>query len=572
MKESLRIAIAQINPIVGDLGYNREKICLFTEEAKKVFADVIVFPELAVCGYPPEDLLLKPHFVRDNIRALRSIVKCADDIISIIGFADMDESEDIYNAAAVAGRGKVLAVYHKNFLPNYGVFDEKRYFKEGKENLIFRSGGVTFGVTICEDIWHEKGPYCEQAAGGARLLFNISASPFHAGKSKERFELLSKMAKRTGAFVCYVNLVGGQDELVFDGRSLILDPKGDIITSAAEFSEDLVLADIPIGALAPRKSVKKRKSGLKKVDIHFAGNDPERPPIHPVLHKKMGDVEEIYNALVLGTRDYVLKNGFGKVVLGLSGGIDSSLTAAIACDALDRENVTGVSMPSMFSSEETKNDARKIAENLGVRYLEVPINDIFQSYMGSLGNEVFDASHDLTEQNLQARIRGNMLMAFSNKFGWLVLTTGNKSETAVGYCTLYGDMAGGYAVIKDVPKTMVYELADFVNKKYGRPVIPDSVIKRVPTAELAPGQKDTDSLPPYDILDKVLKSYIEEDKSASTIKGGNITDTLVRKVINMVDKNEYKRRQAPAGVKITPKAFGKDRRLPITNRYAETGK
>jgi NAD+ synthase (glutamine-hydrolysing) len=571
MRERLRIAIAQINPIVGDLEHNRDKIRSYIEEAKSDFADIVVFPELAVCGYPPEDLLLKPHFVKDNIKALKDILRAANGITAIVGFADRDEKGNIYNAAAVMTGGKVAGVYRKNILPDYGVFDEKRYFAAGTDNHVFRIGGVVFGVSICEDIWHEKGPQVAQARSGAKLLFNMSASPFHAGKGGEHLAMLAKRARDSRAHIVYANLVGGQDELVFDGRSMLIGPSGKVLATAREFSEDLVVADIMIKDLSAKGKGKKAAPGVKAHNIPFKQKDAKRNRVTPPVHEKMSRLEEIYSALVLGTRDYALKNGFSKAVLGLSGGIDSSLTAVIARDALGKDNVVGLSMPSRYSSEGTKSDSKQMAGNLGVRFIEIPINEIFDVYIKTLGGEVCDTGHGLTGQNLQARIRGNILMAFSNRFGWLVLTTGNKSETAAGYCTLYGDMAGGYAVIKDVPKTVVYELARFVNKREGQEVIPASVIERAPSAELAPGQKDTDSLPPYDILDGIIKAYIEEDRSFDQIKRSGVNGELLRKVINMVDRNEYKRRQAPAGVKITPKAFGRNRRMPITNRYRGAG-
>ncbi len=554
--QKTRIALAQINPTVGALEANRDKIKDYIGKAKKNMADMVVFPELAICGYPPEDLLLKPHFIRDNVRMLNSLKRCTRGITAVIGFADIDGRRKVYNAAAVLRNGKLKGVYRKNELPNYGVFDERRYFTPGNKSGVFRMGEVVFGVNICEDIWTDKGPYREQAKAGAKLFLNISASPYHAGKGEERRRLLSRRAREVRSFVCYTNLVGGQDELIFDGRSLVLGPAGRTIASGREFEEDLIFADLDI----PVPSGRSRKK------------DQGRPPIPASRHKKLNRVEEIYSALVLGTRDYVKKNGFRKVVLGLSGGMDSALTAVIAYDALGKENVIGLSMPSQYSSRGTVSDAKKIADNLGIKMIQIPIKRIFGAYMKILKKKFAGKRPDVTEENLQARIRGNLLMAFSNKYGWLVLATGNKSETAVGYCTLYGDMVGGFAVIKDVPKTLVYELAGFVNERSKRGLIPQSVFTRPPSAELKRGQKDTDLLPPYDFLDPVLKAYIEEDKGFYKIREKGVKPGLLKKLINMVDRNEYKRRQGPSGIKITPKAFGKDRRLPVTNRYRESGR
>ncbi len=570
MDRKVRIAIAQINPTVGDLKANRDKIKDYIEKAKEHLADIVVFPELAVCGYPPEDLLLKPHFIRDNVKALNSLTGCTRDITAIIGFADMDGKGNVYNAAAVIHDEKLKGIYRKSELPNYSVFDERRYFRPGDKNMVFSLGKLVFGVNICEDLWADRGPYKAQAQAGAKILFNISASPYYAGKSEERRRLLSGRARGSKVFLCYANLVGGQDELVFDGRSRVLDPAGNIIVSARGFEEDIVFADLDIRVPFRKKTASQGARGVKKIYLPYNSRNNDRPPVSRTVHRRMNRVEEIYRALVLGIRDYAGKNGFQKAVLGLSGGIDSALTAVIACDALGNENVIGISMPSQYSSRGTVNDAARLADNLGIRSITVPIRDIFNVYLGVLKKRFGGAKPGAAEQNLQARIRGNILMAFSNRYGWLVLATGNKSETAVGYCTLYGDMAGGFAVIKDVPKTLVYNLAGFVNRKHKKSLIPPSVITRPPSAELKPRQKDTDSLPPYELLDPVLKAYIEEDRSCDEIRVKGMKAGVLKKVINMVDKSEYKRRQAAPGIKITPRAFGKDRRLPITNRYRES--
>ncbi|RLE11986.1 NAD+ synthase, partial [Candidatus Aerophobetes bacterium] len=537
----VRVALSQINPTVGDLKGNAEKILHFVKEAKKVKADIVTFPELSVCGYPPEDLLLKKRFVKDNLKTLEFIAGNISGIIAVIGFVGEDKEGNIYNSAAIIKDRKIKGVYNKIELPNYGGFDEKRYFKQGNKILVFVVGKIAFGVNICEDIWKKNGVAKIQKDRGAKIIINISSSPYHTGKAKLREKLLMERTEETKAYICYNNLVGGQDELVFDGASLILSPEGKEIARGKQFEEDLVIADLKVNSESEFKS--------KEYDyIIELGNleDIELPVLKIKKPKRLTPLEEIYKALTLGTRDYVRKNGFEKVVIGLSGGIDSSLTAVIACDALGKENVVGISMPSRYSSEGTRKDAKILAQNLGIKFIEIPIDKIFNSYLESLREKFQGLSPDITEENIQARIRGNILMALSNKFGYLVLTTGNKSEVSCGYCTLYGDMAGGFNVLKDVFKTLVYKLANFRNRKEKNNLILESIIKRPPTAELRPDQKDQDVLPPYSILDEILKKYVEEGKSYTEIAVENKFDPqLIKKVIKMVDRNEYKRRQAP---------------------------
>ena len=557
-----RIALAQLNPTVGDLSGNRQMIIDSIRRAKARGADMAVFPELIICGYPPEDLLFKEHFVRENQKALRSLFRETKGIAAVVGFIDTDRQGRLYNAAAVICGGALKGIYRKEELPNYGVFDEKRYFHHGGGNKIFSMNGMRFGVSICEDIWKEGGVCARQAAQGARLLINISCSPYDVGKLKLREQLLKKRARQTKAYVCYVNLVGGQDELVFDGGSLVIDPRGAIIASAKQFEEDLLIADLNLNG---RKRAAAAKPGVIALRRDTAVRKKE--VIQTRLSRRLTQHERIYSALVLGTRDYARKNGFQKAVLGLSGGMDSSLVAVIAADALGVENVIGVTMPSRFTSKGTRTDAQRVAENLGIRLIVFPIEKLFKVYLEQLKTLLKPSGFGLAEENLQARIRGNILMTLSNKYNWLVLTTGNKSEVAVGYCTLYGDMTGGFAVIKDVPKTMVYELAEFRNGR-GKAVIPASVLKRAPTAELRANQRDRDSLPPYDVLDAMLKEYVEQHWSLSQMARSKPLP-LIKKVIALVDRSEYKRRQAPPGIKISPRAFGKDWRLPITNKYRE---
>ena len=565
MPKTLRLAMAQINVVVGDIDGNAQKIIEWMRRAADAGADIVTFPELAVTGYPPEDLLLKPHFIDANLTALSQIAAQSENITAVIGF--VDRKDDIFNAAAIAQGGKVVSVYHKMYLPNYGVFDEFRYFHAGSLSPVFKIGDATVGVSICEDIWYPDGPYFHQAlSGGAHILINISSSPYHAGKRRWRERMLATRATDNTVVVAYTNLVGGQDELVFDGDSMVFDAHGEIIARGKQFEEDLVVVDIDIEAVFRQrlKDPRRRQQTIAsespafEIQKRVARRDPSTA-ISEV--EPLSDVAEIYHALVLGTRDYVRKNGFNKVVLGLSGGIDSALTAVIAVDALGSENVVGVLMPSPFSSKGSVDDSIELGRSLGIELITIPIADVLQAYTSAMKDAFKGVAPDVTEENLQARIRGNYLMALSNKFGWLVLSTGNKSEISTGYCTLYGDMAGGFAVIKDVMKTTVYRLAEYAKR------IPRSIIDKPPSAELRPDQLDTDSLPPYDQLDPILKAYVEDDRSFSEIVATGVDETLVRRVIRMVDGNEYKRRQAAPGVKITPRAFGRDRRMPITNKF-----
>lgn len=570
---TLRIAMAQINPVVGDLSANARKILAYAAKARTRGADLVIFPELAVTGYPPEDLLLKPRFISDNISTLNSIAGKIRGITAVVGF--VDRRTDIYNAAAVIQNGRVADVYHKMYLPNYGVFDEQRYFQAGRDPLNFVLNGVTIGLDICEDIWYPEGPARAQALAGAELIVNINASPYNTGKALIREEMLVTRALDNDCIIAYNNTVGGQDELVFDGRGLIIDAAGKVVARGKAFEEDLIVEDLNIDAAATarlhdtrrREVINKTAPGTVREITLKSSARKKRPALPKRAVTPLDSTDEVLKALVLGTRDYVKKNGFRHVVIGLSGGIDSSLVAGVASLALGAENITGVFMPSKYSSTESGEDAAELAKNLGTELLTIPINSTFESYLKMMKRPFTGMKEDITEENLQARIRGNILMALSNKYGWLVLTTGNKSEMSVGYATLYGDMAGGFAVIKDLPKTLVYRVSRKVNESAGRVVIPERVFVKAPTAELRPGQTDQDTLPPYDILDEILRAYVEEDKSLDEITALGFKKPLVKKVIRMVDKSEYKRRQAPPGIKITPRALGKDRRMPITNGY-----
>ena len=567
---TLRVALAQMNSVVGDLNGNVQRILQFTHQARAMGADVVAFPEMAVTGYPAEDLLFRTAFLRDNVEAVYQAVDETHGLAAVIGYAHPLGGR-VYNAAAIGAQGRLAGLYRKHRLPTYGVFDEDRYFHSGGSFPVFRIGGVGVGVNICEDIWFADGPTARQCSAGAEVIINISASPYHMDKQREREGIVRSAAIDNGVHVAYVNAVGGQDELVFDGASLVFDPYGNLIARAREFEEDLLVVDLHLPHERPLPPIDFQDSTASSV-IHVSGAfNGDRPPldettISPVLKGS----SEVYSALVVGTRDYVRKNGFSKVLVGLSGGIDSALTACVGADALGTENVKVVAMPSRFSSEGSLLDAAALADNLGLEMLTIPIEDGHQAMLNMLSPAFRGTQDGVAEENLQARLRGNLLMALSNKFGWLVLITGNKSEMAMGYATLYGDMAGGFAVLKDVPKTLVYELSRWRNEN-GSPtnVIPREIIEKPPSAELRPDQKDEDSLPPYDVLDGVLQAYVEEDKSYADIVSQGYDPETVRQVMSAVDRNEYKRRQSPPGVKITGKAFGKDRRLPIVNGYRQ---
>ena len=557
----LRVALAQINLVVGDFNFNADKIKQHLKQAKRMGADVVLFPELAVTGYPPEDLLLKESFLKQCDKNLKKISRYTKGLTAIIGFAEK-KGKAIYNSAALLSDGKHIGTCRKMLLPNYGVFDEKRYFHEGNSPVKFRLKGATLGITICEDLWEDSGPgktLCGQ--GNVDLLLNISSSPFHKGKGKTREKMIQQRARSYRSHIAYVNLVGGQDELVFDGQSLVVAPDGKIIIQGNSFTEELICFDITLNPKSQKKLYSKTNISSYQVPTSLS-KQKKYPPLSVYAYNKKSEVENIFSALVLGTQDYVSKNGFSKAVLGLSGGIDSALTAVIASKALGAKNVTGVLMPSPHSSEGSVQDSLSLAKNLGIETLILPIEKAMKAYDQILGKVFKGTDSDLAEENIQARIRGNLLMALSNKKGWMVLATGNKSEFSVGYCTLYGDMAGGFAVIKDVPKIWVYKISHWVNSK--KEIIPESILTKAPSAELRPDQKDTDTLPPYDLLDPILLKYIEEDKSVGKIKVSGLSTADIKRVANLVDASEYKRRQGPPGVKITPKAFGKDRRLPIT--------
>ncbi len=573
--EFLRLALSQMNPIVGDLSGNAEKILGSIRKAKGQGADFAIFPELALTGYPPEDLILKPQFISDNLAEIERLSGLVSGIAAFVGFVDSGINGEIFNAAALIADGRIIDVYHKILLPNYGVFDEYRYFRPGTRFPVYLYKGIRIGINICEDVWHRTGPARVQAAAGAGLIININASPYEIGKPASREKILAERSSENDVAIAYLNTVGGQDELVFDGMSMIFDRTGCLMGRARQFEEELMIADIDIAGIT-RARKRRGKTGIclppeimkevRQIRIPPSACEKKKASKAPKIRRRMSDAEEVYNALVLGTADYVRKNGFRGVVIGLSGGIDSSLVAAIAADSIGRENVSGLFMPSRYTSQESREDAFQLAENLGIDIEEIPIDAVFSQYLRELKKGFRGLKEDTTEENLQARIRGNLLMAFSNKFGRLVLTTGNKSEMSVGYATLYGDMAGGFAVIKDVPKTLVYTLCRWRNSS-GEPLIPERVLSKAPTAELKPDQKDSDTLPPYEILDPILRAYIEDELPFEEIlKLGNDPES-VKKVIGMVDRSEYKRRQSPPGVKITRRAFGRDRRFPITNRY-----
>jgi len=572
---TLRLGLAQINTTVGDLDGNAAKVLEYVDRARELGVDLLSFPEMTVTGYPPEDLLLRPQFIRDNLAVLQRVVKSCQGITVVVGFVDRDH--DVHNAAAIIHDGRLVDVYHKQFLPNYGVFDENRYFQAGARCPVYVVAGIGVGANICEDIWYPDDPLRAQAHAGAQVIININGSPYHIGKRRFREHMLATRASDYSVFICYTNQVGGQDELVFDGASMVVSPLGEVLAQAAAFEEELLICDLDVEETfqarlhEPRRRKERPASGastsVARVHVSDEPLVEKKPPVERRCARSMGDDAEVYSALVLGTRDYLLKNGFRKAVIGLSGGIDSSLVAAIAVDALGSENVVGVAMPSRFSSEGSVSDARELADSLGIQLMTIPIEEPFSAFLDLLSEPFADTEFGVAEENIQSRIRGLIIMALSNKFGWLVLATGNKSEMATGYATLYGDMAGGFAVIKDVPKTLVYRLARHRNGLGPKPAIPQSVIEKEPSAELRPDQRDVDSLPSYETLDPILEAYVEEDKSVDAIAGMGFDEELVKRVMTMVDRNEYKRRQAPPGVKISPRAFGRDRRLPMANRY-----
>lgn len=586
---SLRIAMAQMNPTVGDLSGNVRRIAAWMREARRARADLVAFPELAVTGYPPEDLLFKPRFIDDTDRALKAVAAETRGLVAVVGYVGRGTTtapspdtaslpstgrHDLYNAAALLSDRRVLASYCKRHLPNYGVFDESRYFHPGLRLPLLVLNGTMVGVNICEDIWFPEGPIRAQAAAGAEVIVNINASPFHVGKGRMREQMLATRARDNRVIVTYTNQVGGQDELVFDGNSVIVDQAGEVMARGKAFEEDLIIADLDVATVGRTRLAQGRKKPLPprvaalidRLDVRL----PEkklRSIVVPALEPQLDRLDEAYRALVLGVRDYVRKNGFKRVVIGLSGGVDSALTAVIAVDALGAENVLGVFMPSPYTSRASREDVADLGRRLRIQVDTLSITATFNSYRRALARSFQGHRPDTTEENLQARIRGNLLMAYSNKFGHLVLTTGNKSEMSVGYATLYGDMAGGFAVIKDVPKTMVYELSHLRNLAGAAPVIPKRILDRPPTAELRPDQKDEDNLPPYAVLDPILKAYVEEDRALEDIVAMGFDRETVARVITLVDRSEYKRRQSPPGIKITHRAFGKDRRMPITNGY-----
>ena len=571
----IRVGLAQVNPTVGAIEANGRIVIAGMERARSLGCDIVAFPELVLTGYPPEDLLFKPAFIEANLRALADVARASRGLTAVVGF--VDKRDDIFNAAAILHDGAHAGTYHKQYLPNYGVFDENRYFQSGAEAPVFTRGETVLAANICEDIWYPTGPTTLQALAGAELVLSINASPYHAGKGRFREKMLATRAADDLVCLAFVNMVGGQDELIFDGQSFIFNEKGECLARGQAFRADFVAADLDLDEVfrARLHDSRRRKEKLRATDTQSrrvalpplpAAARPKLPPREVAM---LEPVDEIYEALVLGTRDYVSKNGFTHVVFGLSGGIDSSLVAAIAVEALGAANVTGVTMPSQYSSAGTRGDAARLARNLGIEFMRLPITRVLDAYRRALAKPFKGLKEDVTEENLQARIRGNYLMALSNKFGWLVLTTGNKSEIGVGYSTLYGDMAGGFAVIKDVPKTLVYQVSEHVNRRAGREIIPRSVFERAPSAELRPDQTDQDTLPPYPTLDAILEAYVEGDQGLADIVARGFDAATVKRVIAMVDRNEYKRRQGPIGIKITPRAFGKDWRLPIVNRFRE---
>ena len=570
----MRLALAQIDTVVGDLDGNRERILARLEEAREGGADLVLFPELAVTGYPPEDLLLRPGFLKAAAHTLDEIAGATKGIAALVGTPHLDR--DLFNACAVCVDGEVKAIYRKQFLPNYGVFDEDRYFQPGRGLVLLRCGETLVGPTVCEDIWQPGPPATDLAIAGAHVVANISASPFHVGKGAEREEMLATRARDNSCWIAFVNAVGAQDELIFDGQSLVLDENGEVVVRGPAFEEALLLVDVDATTAVARRLRDARRRALARalrelpdppvVDVPL-GSEAGRIPVQPTVAEPVGELEEMRLAIELGLRDYAGKNGFTDVVLGISGGIDSALTAALAAEALGPKHVVCISMPSRFSSAATRRDARTVAESVGARYLEIPIDPIVTAFDAALADAFAGSEPGVAEENVQARARGVIVMALSNKFGWLALATGNKSELSVGYATLYGDMAGGFALLKDVYKTDVFRLARHLNERAGRELIPASVLERAPSAELRPDQRDEDSLPPYAELDEVLEAYVELDSSREELTSDGFDPDVVERALAMIDRAEYKRRQAAPGVKLRPKAFGRDRRIPITNRW-----
>src|SRR5262245_25073669 len=569
----MRLALAQINTVVGDLDGNAQRIARRLAEAQEQQADLVVFPELAVTGYPPEDLLLRPSFVQAAQAQAEALARGARGIVALIGVPWFDR--DLYNACAVCAAGEIKTVYRKRFLPNYGVFDEDRYFATGRDLVLLEHGGTLVGPTICEDMWQPGPPATDLALAGAQLLVNLSASPFHLLRDRERQEMFATRARDNSCLVAFCNSVGGQDELLFDGNSLVLDEEGNLLARGPSFEEALLVVDIePADAIARRlRDVRRRALARDRRElpdipvVHVGSPRGHRETVEPVIAPQLDELEQMRVGLELGLRDYVDKNGFTEVVVGISGGIDSALTAALAVEALGPRRVHCVSMPSRYSSSETREDAGRLAALLGADFRELPIDDIYDAFESALAVSFAGLERDLAEENLQARIRGAMLMALSNKFGWLVVATGNKSELSVGYATLYGDLAGGFALLKDVFKTDVFRLARYLNKRADNELIPQTIIDRAPSAELRHNQRDQDSLPPYDALDRVLEAYVEQDRSREELSQDGFDPDVVERALALIDRAEYKRRQAPPGVRLTPKAFGRDRRTPITNRW-----
>jgi NAD+ synthase (glutamine-hydrolysing) len=569
----MRLALAQINTVVGDLDGNRHRILERLEEAKQAGADLVLFPELAVTGYPPEDLLLRPDFIRAAESSLAEIARAARGIVALVGVPHFDR--DLHNACAVCSAGEVKAIYRKRFLPNYGVFDEHRYFAPGRDLFLLELGNVLIGPTVCEDIWQPGPPATDLTLAGAQLIANISASPFHVGKDREREQMLATRARDNVSYVALVNAVGGQDELIFDGHSVVLDDEGRVLARAPGFEEALLVVDLDPDDVVGRRlrdvrrrTLESERQDAPEVSVLHVGSPVAAPSrVEPAVAPLVGELEQMRKALELGLSDYVRKNGFSEIVVGVSGGIDSAVTAALAAEAVGAEKTHCVSMPSRFTSSETRRDAQALAENLGSPFLELTIEPIVESFEQVLAEPFAGKERDLAEENMQARTRGVLLMALSNKFGWLVVATGNKSELSVGYATLYGDMAGGFALLKDVYKTDVFRLARHLNERAGKELIPESIITRPPSAELRPDQLDEDSLPPYESLDRVLEAYIELDRSREDLTEDGFDRDVVERALQMIDRAEYKRRQAPPGVKLRPKAFGRDRRVPITNRW-----